>query len=192
MSRNQWRTKGKDNKDNLRQVDGPGKYVSVNQLESRNSGYIGLLRGFMTKQRYTCAIVSVDDYNDLTFTYLQKLLSIEDMIKSKKQFEAFSRRHGVKIYYYHSNNGKYADKDFINEVNKSNQTIIFCGVYAHFQNGKAQKIIRDIQDKARTALIHSVARWNKASLTHLWSYALTHVTDLQNHLLLNSHAKSPL
>ena len=186
MTRKPWRVKGKENKGKLRQVNVPGKCVSVDQLESRNSGYIGVMRRFMTKQRYTCATIFVDHYSDLTFTYLQKTLSVADTLKAKKAFETFSRRHGVKIQHYHSDNGRFADKDFIQAVEHANQTISFCGAYAHFQNRKAEKRIRDIQDKVRTALLHSVSRRSKASSSHLWPYAL------RNHLHLNLNAESPL
>ena len=192
MTRKPWRVKGKENKGRLRQVNAPGICVSMDQLESRNAGYIGVMRGFMTKERYTCATIFVDHFSDLTFTYLQKSLSVADTIKAKKAFEAFSRRHGVRIQHYHSDNGRFADKEFIKAVDQENQTIRFCGAYAHFQNGKAEKRIRDIQDKARTALLHSLSRWSKASPTHLWPYALAYVTDLRNHLPLNSNAESPL
>ena len=111
----------------------------------------------MTKERYICATVFVDHYSDLTFTYLQKSLSVQDTLKAKRDFEAFSRRHGVKIQYYHSDNGRFADKAFISDITRCHQTISFCGAYAHFQNGKAEKRIRDLQDKARTALLHSIA-----------------------------------
>ena len=43
MTRKPWRTKGKNNKGQLQQVDAPGKCVSIDQLESRTSGYIGCL-----------------------------------------------------------------------------------------------------------------------------------------------------
>ena len=75
-------TKGKDNKGKLKQIDAPIKFVSVDQLEFRNSGYIGVLREFMTKQRYTYETGFVDHYSDFTFTYIQRLLSIEDIIKA--------------------------------------------------------------------------------------------------------------
>ena len=52
------------------------------------------------------------------------------------------------------------------------QTITFCGAYAHFQNGIAEKRIRDLQDQARTLLIHAKARWPTAITTALWPYAL--------------------
>ena len=136
--------------------------ISVDQLDSRNSGYIGVLRGFMTKQRYTCATVFVNHYSDLIFTYLQKSLTVEDTVKAKKAFEAFPRRHGVRIHHYYSNNGRFADKDFIKVVNDANQTDSFCRAYTHFQNGKIEMRIRDLQDKAKTTLLHSVLRWAKA------------------------------
>ena len=167
MTRKPWRTKGKNNRGQLKQVNAPGRCVSVDQLESRTSGYIGVLRGFMIKERYTCATVFVDHYSDLTFTYLQKSFSVHDTLKAKSAFEAFSRRNGVKIHHYHSDNGRFADKDFIADITRCEQTIIFCGAYAHFQNGKVETRIRDLQDKARTALLNSVARWNKGASTHL-------------------------
>ena len=104
------------NRGQLKQVDAPGKCVSVDQLASRTSGYIGFLRGFMKKERYTCATVFVDHYSDLTFTYLQKSLSVQDTLKAKRAIEAFSRRHDVKIQHYHSDNGRFADKDFIADI----------------------------------------------------------------------------
>ena len=192
MTRKPWRVKGKKNKRRLRQVNVPGMCISVDQLESRNSGYIGVLRGFMTKQRYTCATVFVDHYSDLTFTYLQKSLTVEDTVKAKKAFETFSRRFGVRIHHYYSDNGRFADKDFIKAVNDANQTNSFCRSYTHFQNGKVEMKIRDLQDKAKTTLLHSVSRWAKASSTHLWPYALAYVTDLRNHLTLNSNTESPM
>ena len=65
----------------------------------------------MTKEQYICATIFLDHYSDLTFTYLQKSLSVQDTLKAKRAFEAFSRRHGVKIQHYHSDNGRFADKD---------------------------------------------------------------------------------
>ena len=115
--------------------------VSIDQQESRTSGYIDVHRGFMTKQRYTCATVFVDHYSDLKFTYLQKTLSVQDT------FAAFSRRNGLKMHHYHLDNTRFADKDFIDDIAQLQYTISFCGSNTHSQNGKAEKRIRDLQDK---------------------------------------------
>jgi hypothetical protein len=46
----------------------------------------------------------------------------------------------------------------MNAAKQQQQTISFCGVNAHFQNGIAEKIIRDIQEQARTMLLHAKSR----------------------------------
>ena len=55
MTRRPWRVKGKKNRGYLRKVKAPGDCVSVDQLESRTPKFIGAMRGFATKRRYTCA-----------------------------------------------------------------------------------------------------------------------------------------
>jgi hypothetical protein len=66
-------------------------------------------------------------------------------MEAKEAFEAFARNMGVRIQHYHDDNGRFADNGFVNAVNKQQQTISFCGVNAHFQNGIAEKRIRDLQ-----------------------------------------------
>ena len=90
-------------------------------------------------------------------------------------FQDFARNHGVTIKYYHADNGRFADKQFLTDVDEDNQRISFCAAYAHFQNGKAEKRIRDLQDRTRRVLLHSVARWPDVSTTHLWPFALHYV-----------------
>ena len=60
------------------------------------------------------------------------------------------------------------------------QSISFCGVNAHFQNGKAERRIRTIQELGRTQLIHAQHKWPAAITTNLWPYALKNVTDILN------------
>jgi hypothetical protein len=62
------------------------------------------------------------------------------------------------------------------------QTISFCWVNAHFQNGKAERRIRTLQDLGRTQLLHAMARWPVALGTQLWPYAITNVANCQNDL----------
>ena len=55
---------------------------------------------------------------------------------------------------------------------KQKQTINFCGVNAHRQNGLAEKAISNLQEQARTTLLHAQARWPQAIHTSLWPYAM--------------------
>jgi hypothetical protein len=53
-------------------------------------------------------------------------------------------------------------------------------VNAHFQNGKAEKKIRDLQDAARTSLLHSMRKWPQVITIHLWPYAMRYSNDVGN------------
>jgi len=43
------------------------------------------------------------------------------------------------ISHYHADNGIFADTKFLAHIAQAGQTISFCGAYAHFQNGIAEK-----------------------------------------------------
>ena len=58
----------------------------------------------------------------------------------------------------------------------------FCGVNAHFQNGRAEKRIRDLRESARTALLHAMSRWHGVVDLHLWGYALRYTNDIINNI----------
>jgi len=66
-------------------------------------------------------------------------------IEAKKSFERYAKAHGVTIGHYHADNGIFASKEFMDEVSRSGQTITFCAVNAHHQNGKAEKKIREVK-----------------------------------------------
>jgi hypothetical protein len=53
--------------------------------------------------------------------------------------------YGVRIRHYHADNGRFAEKIFMADVARKGQTISFCGVNAHFQNGKAERKIMLLQ-----------------------------------------------
>jgi hypothetical protein len=163
-------------------VTAPGQVVSIDQLVSTTPGLIGQLRGIPTKKRYTAATVFVDQYSRLSYIHLQKSTSAADTIEAKQAFERYAKAHGVTIGHYHGDNGIFADNRFRKACADAGQTLSFCGVNAHFQNGIAERRIREIQDHARTQLIHAAKRWPAAVNAHLWPYALRHANDLHNHL----------
>jgi hypothetical protein len=94
----------------------------------------------------------------MSYVHLQESLTSADTVEAKEVFEAFARNMGVRIQHYHADNGRFADNDFMNTVKKQQQTISFCGVNAHFQNGIAEKRMRDLQEQARTMLLHAKSR----------------------------------
>ena len=175
-----WRSKAKPGKIYKQDIRKPGECVSVDQLESSVAGLIGQMKGILTKQRYTVATIFVDHATRLGFPYLQKGTSSEETVAGKTAFEAYASTYGVKIQHYHCDNGRFADNLWREAVDEADQTMSYSGVGASFQNGIAEKRIRDLQDNGRTMLLHAERNWPGTINTHLWPYALRMASDVYN------------
>jgi hypothetical protein len=88
--------------------------------------------------------------------------------------------HSVTVKHYHANNGYIADNAFLKSIAESGQTISFCGINAHFQNGIAEKQICNLFEQARKQLLLAKARWPSAIKINLWPYALHNANDICN------------
>jgi hypothetical protein len=190
-TRRPWRTKAKINAS--RQATYPGECVLVDQLESSTAGFIGLMRGaILTNQRYRYATVFVDLFSDYTFIYMHTAITTEETIKAKKAFETHADSFGVRVRQYHADNGRFQDIKFKEDCAEQSQRITYCGVNAHFQNGRAERRIRDLQDGARTSLLHAMKKWPSAINVHLWPYAMRYVNDVNNYIPRKGRQESPM
>lgn len=180
MTKRARRTKAKPKPIKPVPIEGPGDCVSIDQMESYTPGFVAQLKGFLTGTRYTAATVFTDHHSRLSKVYMQTNLGSVENLKSKQAWEDFCSKAGVQTKHYHADNGHFADSAFINDVANKGQTITYCGVNAHFQNGISEKRIRDLQDGARTVLLDAKSRWPRAISTALWPYALRYVNDVYN------------
>ena len=175
-----WRVKGSQNLSHIKTCTSPGQCVSVDQLESTSPGFIAQLKGSLTRTRYRYVTVFTDHFSDLSYVHLQKTITSAETLEAKDAFEAYAKSVGVSIQHYHADNGRFADNLFLQSVKDKGQTISFCGVNAHFQNGIAEKRIRDLQEAARSQLLHAKHRWPSAVDTSLWPYAIRYANDVHN------------
>lgn len=140
-------------------VTKPGECVAEDQLESTTPGFVGQLKGnILTKQRYRYATVFVDQYSDYTYVHIHTRLTSEETVKAKQAFETHLSTHGVKVNQYHADNGRFQDNLFKGDCKSKNQQLTFCDVNARFQNRRAEKKIRDLQDDTRTSLLHAMKK----------------------------------
>jgi hypothetical protein len=191
MTRRPWRTKTQPNVV-IKTAERPGECISVDQLDSSVPGFIAQLKGTLTLKRYTAATVFVDNFSGLSYLHLQQNLTSSETIKAKDAFEAYAASYNVTIQHYHADNGRFADNAFRQSCQEKQQTISFCGVNAHWQNGMAEKRIRDLQDAATTSLLYAQCRWPDAIDQSLWPYALRHVNNVHNNTPLRGRKYSPL
>ena len=85
------------------------------------------------------ATVFVDHVSDYTHVALMRDLTLEKTLLAKTSFERLANDGGVAIKAYRADNGRFADKGFNDAVQDSNQTIKFCAVGGHHQNGIVEK-----------------------------------------------------
>jgi len=191
QKRRPWRHKqGTNEPRSIKKAIRPGQFVSCDQLISGIPGLMAQTSGRLTKNRYWVATVFVDQFSGLDYVHLQESTSAVETIDAKQAFERFSEARGVRIEHYHCDNGIFASRAFREEVQRSGQTMSFCGVGAHHQNGVAERRIQDLSDSARAMLAHASHR-NPAITANLWPYALRHASYVRRLLPRDGHSKSP-
>ena len=191
MTKRPWRVK-RENKTNTKIATRPGQIISVDQLESNTPGLVAQLKGKLTQQRYKYATVFVDQFSGYTFVYLQKSLTSEETVMAKHAFESSAEQRGVKIIHYHADNGHFADNAIIADCKAQRQGLSYCGVNAHFQNGIAERRIRDLQEQTRTSMLYAMNKWKRMVLICLWPYAMRHANDVANATPRKGEEQSPL
>ena len=134
----------------------------------------------------------MDQLSKLSFVFLQKRITSAETVLVKQSFKCFTRDHGVKILHYHADNGRFADNGFIQACKDNNQGLTYCGVNTHFQNGVAEKRIRDLQEQARTILLFAVHKWPQMLSTALWPYALQTANEVRNATPVEGQTKTQM
>ena len=157
-TRRKWRDKPRKDHTTFKPTI-PGQVVSVDQLVSPTPGLIAQMTGFLTTQRYRYATVYVDQFTRLGFVYLQKTATTEETLEGKKAFEKYAAQNGVHIQHYHADNGIFKAHKWVEDCHLREQGLTFAAVNAHHTNGMAERRIRELQDAARTMLIHANKRW---------------------------------
>ena len=140
--RKPWRTHKNDPK--IKPSTVPGAVVSIDQLESPVPGFEPIAKGQPTVRKYCGVSVFVDHASDFMYVRMHHHLTTDETINAKHVFERLAEQHGVRILHYHCDNRRFADKAFVYDIRAGHQTITFCGVGAHHQNGVAERRIRDI------------------------------------------------
>ena len=193
MIRKPWRNKPSTSYE--REVtSNPGDVVSVDQLVSPTPGLIAQMTGRLTTQRYKYVTVYVDQHSKLGYIYIQKTATAEETVQGKKAFERYMLSLGITVKRYQADNGIFRAHKWMDACKESKQSISFVGVNAHHQNGQAERRIRELQDAARTMLIHASKKWPDGVTANLWPYALRMASDTFNNApdLSHKEGRTPL
>ena len=70
--------------------------------------------------------------------------TLDETLLGKTSFERLANDDGITIKSYRADNGRFADKGFQDAIKDSNQSITFCGVGGHHQNGIVGRKIKEL------------------------------------------------
>jgi hypothetical protein len=117
---------------------------------------------------------------------------VDETMLGVKAFEKVMAQANRTVKHYHANNGTFAHKGFLDEVNRKDQKLTFCAVGAHHQNGIIKNKNRMLTLAARTLLLHGIRMWPQMIDTMFWPFAFEAATERHTLLPLNGQDQMPL
>ena len=170
----------------------PGACVSTDQVVSAVPGIIPQVKGNIMKAFYCGATVFVDHYSDYTYVHLMRDNYCASLLEAKSAFERLCGTFQVRVSGYHGDNGRYADAAFRQDIEDNNQSLTFCGVVSHHQNGIAERRIGLLQQLARTSILAAKNKWPGVVTVSLWPFALKAAARTMNLYYLDNNGLSPV
>jgi hypothetical protein len=164
----------------------------VDQLDATTPGFIAQLKGILTRKRYHYVTIIVDHHSKVDYIVPQVSLTSEETLRAKNSFETRAASHGVSIKNYHCDNRRFQDNGWKQDCAAKGQSISYCDVNAHWQNGIAEKRIRDLCEMANVNLNYAIKKWPKVINTSLWPYALRAANDANNAIPYVDSPQSPI
>ena len=160
----------------------PGSRVFCDQLESRIKGRLFHTAGREPdRDRFCGATIFCDAASGYIHPEFQVTLNASDSITALENFERDALNKGVDVQSYHTDNGIFKSKRFVQEIMKNSQVIRYSGVGAKWQNGAAEGAISIVSSRARTMMIHAALHWPEVEDAALWPLAVQHASYLYNH-----------
>ena len=149
------------------------------------------MTGGLTSERMWGCTVFVDHVSGYIYVHLMKELSLSETLAAKSAFEKVMARAGRSVKHYHADNGRFANNGFIDAVNAKDQSISYCGVGAHHQNGIVENRNKVLTLGARTLLMHGIRMWPEMVDTMFWPFAMKAVAERLNGLQLDLSGNTP-
>jgi hypothetical protein len=146
-----------------------GRLLSGFGKNTANNGFVG-------------GALYVDHASGKIFHFPQQDFSASTTIRDKQMVEAEANDLGFRIKGYHSDNGIFASAEFKEHCTSQGQSLDFCGVGAHHQNGIAEHSIRTVSGLARANLIHLMLHWPTYCKVSLWPLAVNYAIWIYNRI----------
>ena len=169
----------------------PGDRVATDQFVPAQPDLVPQEKIFPTGANIWGATVFVDCATHWLEIQLIQDSSGESIFEAKNSIERDFMTHGVAPERYHADNGRYTENRFKADCKAKLQSLTFCWVGAHQQNGISESKIKHFTLADRTMLLHSLRHWPEYITTILWQFTLRVAVDRMNNLHIDIEGNSP-
>ena len=171
----------------------PGNLVFCDQYHSSVLGRRWETRGKEhDRDKFVGGTLYYDSASTVMHCHHQVSTRVGDTIEGKHKVEEFYESIGYPIKAFRADNQIFNSEAFLDDCARSNQTMNFCGVGAHHQNGVAERVIQTVTKWARTIMIDAAIQWPDQADLSLWPMAMDHAVWMWNHLPKENVGLSPL
>jgi hypothetical protein len=101
------------------------------------------------------------------------------------------RQANCSVKHYQADNGPFSVNEFLAACNNLNQTIEFCRVGAHHQNGIAKNRNKQLTQTARVLLLHGMRMWPQMVDQMFWPFAIKAAAERMNSLDIDTDGHTP-
>ena len=128
--------------------------------------------------------------SDLKYFHYTEDSTYKYTVLAKEFFNYYVVAPDVNVEHYYYDNGIFTDNNFTKHYKDIGQLITHCGVNDNFKDGRAEKMIRDIQTAARTMLLHAKSKWPAKIHLSLWPYAMQMAVHVHKNSPKRNHRSS--
>jgi hypothetical protein len=168
-----------------------GDGVSVDQNISAQPGLLPQMAGFLTSKRIWGCTMFVDHVSDYIYVHLMKDITTIETLLAKLALKKICAKADCSIKHYQAANGQCSENEFLAPCNNLNQTIEFCGVGAHHQNGIIKNRNKQLTQTARVILLHDMRMWPQIVDQMFWPFAIKAAAERMNSLHINTDGHTP-
>eukprot|EP00957_Ditylum_brightwellii_P114574 8736312-Ditylum_brightwellii.AAC.2 len=118
--------------------------------------------------------------------------TVKQTLAIKGAYERVLHEHGHKVKSYHGNNSRFDSSEFQASQKKAKQSISYCGVGSHDQNGITESMNKHLTHSARTSLLHTKCKWPSIITSALWPICIKATEEQHNRLDVDTERWSQL
>jgi hypothetical protein len=146
---------------------------------------------FLTSKGIWGCTTSVDHISNYIYVHLIKDFTIPETLLAKLAFKKLCARADCSVKHYQADNGQLSDKEFLATCNNLNQTIEFCGVGAHHQNGIIENQNKQLTQTAIVLLLHCIRMGPQMVDQMFWPFAIKAAAERINSLHIDTDGHTP-